>query len=67
VRRGPWKLVQQGDGAAQLFNLTDDVGESRDLAAREPARVADLGAALARWEKDVDQSARTAKGGRPSP
>jgi arylsulfatase A-like enzyme len=67
VRRGPWKLVQQGDEAPQLFNLTDDVGESRDLATREPARVADFQAALARWENDVDHSARTTKTGRPPP
>ena len=67
VRRGPWKLLQQGNGAAQLFNLADDVGEARDLAAREPARVADLQVALARWENDVDQSARKFQGGRDAP
>ncbi len=67
VRRGPWKLVLQGDEAPQLFQLAEDVGESRDLAAREPVRVADLRAALSRWEKDVDQSARAFQGAASSP
>jgi len=64
ARRGPWKLVQQGDGPPQLFNLTRDIGEKNNLAPREPERVADLVAGLARWEEDVDRSARTEPGGR---
>ncbi len=64
ARRGPWKLVQQGDSPPQLFDLARDIGEKNNLAPREPGRVADLVAGLARWEEDVDRSARTEQGGR---
>ena len=56
IRQGPWKLVQSAGGgigftsAAKqrpartplLFNLADDPGEANDLAAKNPARVAEL-------------------------
>jgi arylsulfatase A-like enzyme len=45
VRQGKWKLIEAGDGpkaAPQLYNLADDLGETRNLAAKEPARVAEL-------------------------
>lgn len=66
VRRGPWKLVLNQPGpetpkgkkaAARgpaLFNLGDDLGEKKDLAAAEPARVRELEAALAVWRQDVN-------------
>jgi arylsulfatase A-like enzyme len=42
-----------GEAEPQLFHLGDDLGESNDRAAREPARVRELGAALAAWRADV--------------
>ena len=71
VRQGPWKLIvnqARPDGAkakkkaesapaAALFHLDDDLGEKTDLASREPARVAQLEAALAAWRQDVTASA----------
>ncbi len=42
-----------GEPKPQLFHLGDDVGESRDLAAREPARVRALETALAAWRAEV--------------
>ena len=39
--------------ATLLFHLGDDLGEKRDLAAREPGRVRELEAALAAWRKEV--------------
>ena len=53
VRRGPWKLVGAG-GKSQLFNLDDDIGESKDISARKPELVEDLLASLKAWEQDVD-------------
>jgi len=53
VRRDPWKLVWSG-GELRLFNLDDDLGESRDLSAQEPKLVEDLLASLKAWERDVD-------------
>lgn len=35
VRQGDWKLVRQGPAfKTELFNLKDDIGETRDLAAQ---------------------------------
>ena len=46
VLRYPWKIVHQpppdGNGQWQLFNLQDDLAESRDLAARHPELIRDL-------------------------
>jgi arylsulfatase A-like enzyme len=51
VRKGDWKLVRYdpvADGGkgratdARLYNLAADVGETNDLAAREPDRVKEL-------------------------
>ncbi len=53
IRRGPWKLVQTG-GKPQLFNLNDDIGETKDVSAQKPELVEVLVAALDVWERDVD-------------
>ena len=58
VREGPWKLLVNAKGKDQvkpvgLYNLADDLGETKDLAEAEPARVRALQAALAAWEQDV--------------
>ncbi|MBI5693598.1 MAG: sulfatase [Verrucomicrobia bacterium] len=63
VRDGPWMLVDYYDGSrAELYRLDTDVRETRDLAGAEPARVAELRAALARWRDDVG-----AQTNRPNP
>ncbi len=60
IRRGNWKavylapgaskyLTERGDGRWKLFDLAGDPGETTDLAAREPARLADLVAAWNRY------------------
>lgn len=52
VRRGPWKLIRFFyDGASQehryeLYNVETDVGETRNLAAQQPARVRELDALI---------------------
>ena len=47
VRQGNWKLVQYNlkgkpMGKPQLFDLSKDLGEKKDLAAKHPERVRDL-------------------------
>lgn len=50
VRDGDWVLIEFYDeDKTELYNLTTDVGEKRDLAAQQPARVAALKAALNAW------------------
>jgi len=54
VRMGDWKLIQRlEDGRVQLYNLRDDPGERDDLAAKEPARVAQMRARLYAWYKET--------------
>jgi hypothetical protein len=37
----------------ELYNLADDLAETRDLASQRPDLVRELKARLAAWEKDV--------------
>lgn len=53
VRDGVWKLVQNGDGAPELYNLEEDIGETQDLAPQNPARVEKLVGQLEEWETEV--------------
>ena len=54
VREGDWKLIEHYDtGRAELYDLKNDVSETTDLAAREPARVEALKAKLAAWRISV--------------
>ena len=50
VRRGPWKVVIEHDQQAQLYDLTTDLGERKNLAARESERLRDMLEALATWQ-----------------
>jgi arylsulfatase A-like enzyme len=57
VRQGPWKLALTSgsggwskdveEGPLQLYNLAEDQGETTNLAARQPAKVAELKQLLA--------------------
>lgn len=43
IRRGDYKLVYwYADGAKELYNLSDDIGETTDIAAEKPELVAEL-------------------------
>lgn len=52
VRKGPWKLLVQGDNI-RLYNLEDDLGEKKNLANAKPAIVRELQVELAAWEQEV--------------
>lgn len=56
MREGPWKLMLSG-GSPRLFNLDDDPGETRDIAAGNGERVEAMRAALDRWREDVSAGA----------
>jgi arylsulfatase A-like enzyme len=65
VRKGDWKLVKAVEGrlyeadpntaeylsGVQLYNLANDVGESRNLAAENPGKVKELVAAWNAWNE----------------
>jgi arylsulfatase A-like enzyme len=65
VREGDWKLIEffgdrfdaagryQEGARTELYQLRDDLGEQRDLAAREPARVKAMREKLYAWLHSV--------------
>ncbi len=54
IREGDWKLVEQfEDGSTELFNLAEDIGETKNLTVLEPARVEDLRGKLQTWRASV--------------
>jgi arylsulfatase A-like enzyme len=54
LRCGDWKLIVAAGGKAELFNLAADPYEQHDLAAAEPAKLAELRELMARQQK-LDQ------------
>lgn len=54
VRAGDWKLIEfYEDMNCELYNLKDDLGETRDLAKDKPEQVAELRAKLHAWRASV--------------
>jgi arylsulfatase A-like enzyme len=52
-RVGPLKLVRIGRRPDELYRLTNDIGESDDLASGEADRVKQIGARLAGWNSQL--------------
>jgi arylsulfatase A-like enzyme len=51
---GDWKLMEFfEDGRLELYNLRDDAGETRNLAATESAKAKELHAQLVAWRKEI--------------
>lgn len=61
VRHGDYKLVvsKGGSGSPELYNLASDIGESNDLAAKEPGKVSQLQKLWDRWS--AEQAEPTAR------
>lgn len=54
IREGDWKLIEQfDDGSLELYNLANDVGETKNLAESESKRAADMHAKLQAWRTSV--------------
>jgi arylsulfatase A len=54
VREGDWKLIEHyEDGRLELFNLAQDIGETNNLAAKEPRRAARMARSLASWRRTL--------------
>ena len=54
IREGDWKLIEQYEnGSLELYDLAKDPGETTDLAAADPARVAALRGKLEAWRRSV--------------
>jgi arylsulfatase A-like enzyme len=61
VRSGDWKLVvsKGGSGSPELYNLANDMSESKDLASAETTKVAQLQKLYDAWS--AEQALPTAK------
>jgi len=69
IRRGAWKLIYyHTEQRFELFNLSDDLGEARNLAQQAPERVRPLALELTRYlqQHSAPMPAETATG-RPVP
>jgi arylsulfatase A-like enzyme len=54
IRSGDWKLMEQfEDDSLELYNLKDDIGETRNLAESEPEKARLLHEKLVAWRKSV--------------
>lgn len=55
IRRRDWKLIEfYEDGRVELYNLTDDIGETKNLARKKPELAAELREKLEAWRQSVN-------------
>jgi len=55
IRSGDWKLQEFfEDGRIELYNLREDIGQARNLAAQQPDKVKELHARLLAWRKEIN-------------
>jgi arylsulfatase A-like enzyme len=54
IRDGDWKLIEwYEDGALELYNIPQDIGEKNNLATQQPEKVKTLHEKLIAWRKEV--------------
>lgn len=54
LRMGDWKILRERpDDPWMLFHLADDIGETQDMAAADPARLKVLADEFARWQRGL--------------
>ena len=65
IRDGDMKLVvsKGGSGSPELYNLATDIGESKDLAAAQPAKVQALQAMWEKWSAEQAPASTPDSGG----
>ncbi|MBP7140877.1 MAG: sulfatase [Opitutaceae bacterium] len=61
VREGDWKLIEYYDApdAPELYLLTNDIGEKKNLAASYPGRVTAMRKTLADWRTAIGAQSNT--------
>ncbi|MBA4148589.1 MAG: sulfatase [Verrucomicrobia bacterium] len=54
IRSGDWKLMEFfEDGRLELYNLRNDIGETKNLASAEPKKAKELHKKLLAWRKEI--------------
>lgn len=51
IRQGDWKLVKDSNHPVALYNIANDIGETKDLAKTEPERVKALESQWKQWDE----------------
>jgi arylsulfatase A-like enzyme len=55
IQSGPWKLMEfLEDGRLELYNLDQDIGESKNLASTMPEKANEMHQQLIAWRKSVN-------------
>lgn len=55
IRSGDYKLLEfYEDGRKELYNLRNDIGETKNLTSQQPEKVKELSDRLATWRKRVN-------------
>jgi arylsulfatase A-like enzyme len=68
IRMGDWKLVENyEDGSVELYNLREDIGETKNLAAAQVERVKTMRGKLHAWYRETGAKFLRAKGDGPQP
>lgn len=55
VRKGDWKLLRFPDRPAELYNISKDITENKNLAAKYPEKVKELFTDLFNWEGGLER------------
>ena len=70
IRSGDWKLLEFfEDNRVELYNLRDDLGETKNLAATMPARAGELREKLHAWREGLHapMPTKNTEMGKPNP
>jgi len=60
IRVGDWKLIEFfEDGRLELYNLKDDIAESKNLAEKMPEKAKELHQRLVAWRKAINATVPT--------
>ena len=51
--RDSWKLILSTTGARELYDLSTDAGENRNLMGEQPQVAAQMEAVLSAWQKNL--------------
>jgi arylsulfatase A-like enzyme len=67
IQMGDWKLMEfLEDGRLELYNLADDIGETRNLVSDMPDKAKELHDRLVAWRADVNAPMPTKNNGEPT-
>jgi hypothetical protein len=68
IQAGDWKLMEfLEDGKLELYNLAEDIGETKNLAEANPQKTQELYTRLVAWRKEVNAPMPTKNDGAPAP